>query len=191
MTVSGVFRLALCRVTFVVRVHKTAKTSAITADDDNGLANPASDVLDILATGATHSIHNVDEVRGQVAEHVYVAGRGCEGHDHGGILDEAKGLRAEGVEEMVVGAAGREGGCVGFLGVGVDGREAFGAAFAGSRGRVGDGVVGRAKGSGAGARGGPGAERGGVDEDEESCPGEVGVVEVREDGLARSVGCIF
>lgn len=109
-------------------------------------------------------------------------GRG-EGHDHGGILDETQGLGAERVPQVVIRAAGREGGCVGFLGVGLDCGETFRAAFAWSPRWVGDGIVGGAEGCGAVGRVWSGTERGSVDEDEELGAAEVGVVEMGQDGL--------
>jgi hypothetical protein len=116
-----------------------------------------------------------------VSQHVHEAVGLAEGHDHGGVLDEAQGLGVECVPEDIVGAACGEGRRVdgALFGVGVDGLELL--AWCACWGR--DGRVGAAERGGAGARGWAGAKGWGVNEDEELGAAEVGVGEVREDGL--------
>ena len=80
-------RLAPVRWAFVVGVDESTKSGAVAADDNDGLTNPSLDVLDVRAVGAAEGIDDVDEIGTDVAEHVDVAGRCAEGHDHGGILD--------------------------------------------------------------------------------------------------------
>lgn len=100
------FRFALSSMAFVVRVNKTAKASAIAANNNNGLSDPARDVLDVLSASAAQCIDNVDQIRGEVTKHVHVARRRGKGHDHGRVFDKTQGLGAERVPEVVVGAAG-------------------------------------------------------------------------------------
>lgn len=95
-------RFALVCGTLIVCVHEAAETGAIAADYDDGLADPALDVLDVVAVGAAESIDDVDKLGPDVAEHVHVAGGGAKGHDHGGVLDEAEGLGVQSVPEDVV-----------------------------------------------------------------------------------------
>lgn len=147
-SMTGMLGLALAGVALVVSVDEATKTGAVTANDDNSLADPSSDVLDVLTTRTAQCVDNVDEIGRNVAKHVDVTGRSSEGHDHGGVLDETRGLGAERVPEMIVGAAGGKSGGVGCLGMGFYRGESFGAALAWSPGWVGDGIVGRAEGWG-------------------------------------------
>jgi hypothetical protein len=116
-----------------------------------------------------------------VSQHVHEAVGLAEGHDHGGVLDQAQSLGVERVPEDIVGAACGEGGRVdsALFGVGVDGLQLLAGRACWGR----DGRVGAAERGCAGARGWAGAQRRRVDEDEELGAAEVGVGEVREDGL--------
>lgn len=120
-------RFALGREAFIVCVDETTKTGAVAADDYDGLADPALDVLDVAAAHAAECVHNVDEVGADVAQHVDEAARLAEGHNHGGVLDKAQGLCVERVPEDVVGAACGQGGRIDgvLLGVRVNGLELF------------------------------------------------------------------
>jgi hypothetical protein len=171
-------RLTLAGVALVVSVDEAAETRSVAANDNNSLADPAGDVLNVFAAGAAECVDDVDKIGCEVAEHVHVTrGRG-EGHDHGGVLDKVQGLRAEGVPEVVTRATCGESRGVGLLGMGLDSGETFRAAFAWRSRWVRDGIVGGAKRRGAVGRVCSGAERRGVDEDEELGAAEVGVVEV-------------
>lgn len=71
----------------IVCVNESAKTCSVAADNDDGLADPALDVVDIAAVGAAEGVDEVDEVGAKVAQHVHEAGGSAEGHDHGWVLD--------------------------------------------------------------------------------------------------------
>jgi hypothetical protein len=102
-------RLALAPVVLVVSVDKTAEASSIAANNDDGLADPALDILDVVAACAAEGVDDVDEVGADVAQHVDKAAWLAEGHDHGWVLDQTESLCVEGVPEYVVGAASRQG----------------------------------------------------------------------------------
>jgi hypothetical protein len=103
-------RLALgAHVALVVGINEAAEPRAVAAHDNDGLADPALQVLDVAAAGAAEGVDDVDEVRGNVAQHVDEAAGGAEGHDHGLVLDEAQGLGVQRVPEHVVAAAGGQG----------------------------------------------------------------------------------
>jgi hypothetical protein len=95
-------RLALAPVVLVVSVDKTAETSAIAANNDDGLADPALNVLDVVAACAAECVDDVDEIGANVAQHVDEAAWLAEWHDHSWILDETESLCVEGVPEDVV-----------------------------------------------------------------------------------------
>jgi hypothetical protein len=168
-------------VVLVVCVDKAAETGSVAADYNDGLVDPALEVGDVAAAGSTERIDNVGQIGADVSKHVHEAAWLAEGHDHGGVLDEAQGLGVERVPEDVVGAACGERGRVdsALFRVGVDGLELLARCACRRR----DGRVGVAEGGSAGARGWAGAEGRGVDEDEELGAAEVGVGEVREDRL--------
>lgn len=142
-------RLALAAVALVVSVNETAETSSVAANNDDGLADPALDVLDVAAAHAAEGVDNIDEVGANVSQHVDEAACLAKWHDHGWVLDEAQSLGLEGVPENIVGAAGGEGWCVdsALFGLRVDGLELLAWCACWCR----DGRVGVAERGGAGA----------------------------------------
>src|SRR5690242_10666343 len=71
--------LGSARGCLVVGVDEAAQPGAVAADDDDGLADPALEVGNVPAVGAAEGVDDVDEVRGQVAQHVDEARGGAEG----------------------------------------------------------------------------------------------------------------
>jgi hypothetical protein len=102
-------RLALAGMTLVVSVDEATQTSAVTANHDDDLANPALDVLDVATAHAAKRIDNVDEIGAEVPQHVDEAAWLAEWHDHGGVFDEAQSSCVQCVPKDVVGAACRQG----------------------------------------------------------------------------------
>jgi hypothetical protein len=168
-------------VVLVVCIDESTKAGAVATYYNDSLVNPALEVSNVAAARAAERIDDVGQVGANVSQHVHEAAWLAEGHDHGGVLDEAQSLGVEGVPEDVVGAACGERGRVdgALFGVGVDGLELLARRACWRR----DGRVRVAEGGGAGARGWAGAEGRRVDEDEELGAAEVGVGEVREDRL--------
>lgn len=102
-----------CKGGFVVTVDQTS-TTAFIADDDDHLANPSRDVLDMLAVVAGQGLLDVHDVGREVAHEVHESGLGAEGHDGALLLHNGLGLGVKGVEEgcpaaVVVAALGRVG----------------------------------------------------------------------------------
>ena len=55
-------RFTLVNGALVVCVDETTQTSAVAADDHDGLADPAADVLDVAAIGAAEGVDDVYKV---------------------------------------------------------------------------------------------------------------------------------
>jgi hypothetical protein len=83
----------------VIRVYQTSEAGAVTADNDDDLAYPGFDLLDVDAVVTAERFYHVYKIWRQVPQHVHVT-CGCrEWHNHRGILNQSQCLRMQRVPE--------------------------------------------------------------------------------------------